>query len=56
MDNPRKLDVCIAIELSEENLSAVSAGKSDTIQLMQAIQDAMKKISDAANNAIANIR
>jgi CHASE3 domain sensor protein len=34
----------------------VSAGKkSDAIVLMQAISDAMKKISDAANNAISNI-
>jgi len=44
------------IELTDENLPAVSAGTPNTTQLMQAISDAMKKISDAANNAIANIR
>ena len=56
MHNRDNIDVS-SIELTEQDLSAVSAGKkSDTTALMQAISDAMKKIQDAAQSAISNIR
>jgi hypothetical protein len=56
MHNRDNIDVS-SIELTEQDLSAVSAGKkSDTTALMQAISDAMKKMQDAAQSAISNIR
>jgi hypothetical protein len=55
MHTPNDVDVS-PLELSDNELETVAGGRSFNTTLMQAISDAMKKISDAANSAISNIR